>query len=230
MTSQGPIELYRSWKRTYADIGCVFARLMATKPPPGYAEAVVAGSDPSTIGREVATRIAAFVDDPEIFAAALVLPDVNDLPTLTKMALALASEPLWTITRWIISGTPIGDVVAFNLVREIPKADGGTCLSESLALAPFSEFPKTRRAPVTALEIFVGTAPAHQPTGDPTVKAHLADFNIEGLPAPSIYQLMWDGSKTGRLKSLGGVDDLRAKAKVTFAIPVSVASLIGCMP
>ena len=228
--SQGPIDLYRSWKRTYADIGCVFARLMATKPPPGYGEAVVAGSDPSTIAREIATRIATFVDDPLSFAAALVFPDVNDLPTLTKMALALASQPLWTVTRRIIPGTPIGDVVAFNVVREIPKADGGTCPSESLVLGPFSDFPKTRRAPVTALEIFVGTAPTHQPTGEPTVKAHLADFNIEGLPAASTFQLMWDGSKTGRLKSLDGIDDLRAKAKVTFAIPMSVAALIGCVP
>jgi hypothetical protein len=227
--SQGPIDLYRSWKRTRADIGCVFARLMATKATPGYGEVVVAGSDPPMVAREVATQIKTFVDDPQVFGAALVLPDVNDLPTLTKMALELASEPLWTVTRRIISGTPIGDVLAFNVVREISKADGGTCPSEALALGPFSEFPKTRRAPVTALEIFVGTAPTHQPTGEPTVKAHLADFNIEGLPASSTFQLMWDGSKTGRLKSLGGVDDLRAKAKVTFAIPMSVAALIGCV-
>ena len=94
MTSQGPIDLYRSWKRTHADIGCVFARLMATKPPPGYSEVVVAGSDPSTISREAATRIATFVADPEIFAVALVFPGVSDLPTLTQIALALASEPL----------------------------------------------------------------------------------------------------------------------------------------
>jgi hypothetical protein len=230
MTSQSPIEVYRSWKRTHADIGCVFARLMATKPNSGQREAVLAGNDPPTIAREVATQITTFVDDPQIFAAALVFRDVNDLPTLTKMALALASEPLWTVTRRIISRTPIGDVVAFNVVREIPLEGGGTCPSESLVLGPFSDFPNTRRAPVTALEIFVGTAPSHQPTGAETLKAHLADVPVEGLPTRAIFESMWDKSKSERLRSLGGIDDPRAKAKVTFAIPMALAELIGCVP
>src|SRR5690242_12001245 len=125
MTSQGTIDLYRSWKRTHADIGCVFARLMATKPNSGQREAVVAGSDPPTIAHEIATQIATFVDDLQIFSATLLFPDVNDLPTLTKVALALASEPLWTVTPRIVSGTPIGDVVAFNVTREIAIEGGG---------------------------------------------------------------------------------------------------------
>ncbi len=82
--------------------------------------------------QETAKQIAGFVDGRLVFAATLVFPDVDTLSTVTKVALALEAEPLWTITRRIISATPEGDVVAFNVVREVAKEDGGTCPSESL--------------------------------------------------------------------------------------------------
>lgn len=231
MNRQAPITLYRSWKRTSADIGCVFARYMAANPERfGQRAEVVRGRDPAKLAQAVGRRITAFVNDPEIVAATLVLPDVNDLACLAKTALALALEPLWTVTRTLLPGTPVGDVVAFNVVRDIPMQGGGTCPSETLLFGPFRKFPKTRKAPVTALEMFVGAAPTHQRDGKPTVRAHLADVVIDGLPAPAVFDSMWDGSKSERRRSLGGMDDPRAKAKVSFVIPMAVAMSIRCVP
>ncbi len=127
-----PLDIYLSWKRKYAAIGCVFARFLATKPTPGQREVVIKGTEPQTIAQETAKQIAGFVDGRLVFAATLVFPDVDTLSTVTKVALALEAEPLWTVTRRIISATPEGDVVAFNVVREVAKEDGGTCPSESL--------------------------------------------------------------------------------------------------
>jgi hypothetical protein len=203
---------------------------MATRPNSGQREAVVVGSDPPTIDREVATQITTFVDDPQIFAAALVFPDVNDLPTLRKMAFALASEPLWTVTPRIISGTPIGDVVAFNVAREILMESGGTCPSESLVLGPFSEFPQHSESPRHGARDLRGNR-AISPTdrgADP--QGAPADVPVEGLPTRATFDWMWDRSKSERRRSLGGIDDPRAKAKVTFAIPMALAALIGCVP
>jgi len=230
MNQPSPLNLYRDWKRKRADVGCVFARYMALKPERfGQREAIVRGADPVTVARAVAARIATFVADPEVAAATLVLSEVDDLATVAKVALALGAEPEWTVRRTVLQDTPIGDVVAFNVVRNILVQGGGTCPSEALVLGPFRTFPKTRRAPVTALEMFVGAGPATQRDGKPTLKAHLADVMIDGL-TPGVFDRMWERTRSERLRSLGGIDDPRAKAKVSFVISMAVATSIGCLP
>ena len=233
VTQQGyatsPQERYRAWKQKRADVGCVFARHMATKPKAfGQRAEVVTGSDAAALANEIATRVTAFVRDPKIVAAALIFPDVTRLRTLVNVALALKSHPHWGVRRRTIRGTPIGDVVAFNVVRDIPMRSG-VCPSEALVLGPFPAFPNTRRAPVTALEIFVGVPPKRQRDGKPTKKAHLADVPIE-LPTAKAFDTTWENSKRARLRSLGGIDDKRAKAKVAFVVPMKLAKTLGCAP
>jgi hypothetical protein len=229
MRRQSPIEVYRSWKRVRADVGCVFARYMAANPERfGQRAAAVRGRDPGRIAASVAGRISVLVQDPDVAAATLVLPQVSNLGTLTEVALALGSQPQWTVTLRPLLATPIGDLVALNLVRQIPMEGGVSCPSEMLALGPFAEFPNTRRAPVVALEMFVGTAPTCQRDGKPTVRAHLADVVIDG-PAKAIFNGMWERTKSERLRSLGGVDDPRAKAKVSLVIPMDLAKSLGCV-
>jgi hypothetical protein len=231
MKRPSPLTLYRDWKRKDAAVGCVFARYMATKPERfGQRAAVVRGADPATIARRVAAQIATLVADDEAAAATLVLSEVDNLATLARFALALGAEPEWAVRRTVLQDTPIGDVVAFNIVRDILMHDGNTCPSEALVLGPFSTFPKTRRAPVTALEMFVGLAPTNQRDGKPTLKAHLADVMIDGLRTPGVFNSMWKQTQSERLRSLGGIDDPRAKAKVSFVISMAVARSIGCVP
>jgi hypothetical protein len=216
MRRQSPIEVYRSWKRVRADVGCVFARYMAANPERfGQRAAAVRGRDPGRIAASVAGRISVLVQDPDVAAATLVLPQVSNLGTLTEVALALGSQPQWTVTLRPLLATPIGDLVALNLVRQIPM-EGGV------------SFPNTRRAPVVALGMFVGTAPTCQRDGKPTVRAHLADVVIDG-PAKAIFNGMWERTKSERLRSLGGVDDPRAKAKVSLVIPMDLAKSLGCV-
>lgn len=224
-----PLDRYRLWKRNNPDIGCVFARYMAAKPTEfGQRAEIVSGATAPAIAREIAARMTAFVNDPDVVAAALVFPDVIALPTIVEIALELASQPNWRVTRSVLANTPIGDAVGFNIVRDVPMQIA-MCPSEALVLGPFVEFPNTRRAPVAALEMFVGVPPPCKHSGAPTTKVHLADVPIQ-LPAQSVFNNMWTNSEAARLQSLGGVDDTRAKAKVAFAIPMALATQLGCAP
>jgi hypothetical protein len=226
-----PLERYRRWKRFQPDVGCVFARYMANKPNEfGQRAVLINGHKASAVAAEIAIRVTEFIDDPTIVAGALVLPELTTLTRVVRVALALANrgEGAWKVTRAILRETPVGDVVAFNVVRRLPMTHS-TCPSEALLLGPFNEFPNTRRAPVTALELFVGVPPTHKHSGESTKKVHLADVPIP-LPAESVFNSMWERTVEARRKSLGGVNDERAKAKVTFSIPMSLATKLGCKP
>lgn len=227
-----PIDRYRQWKRFQPDVGCVFARYMANKPNDfGQRAAVIPGHKADVVAAEIETTVTEFVDDPTAVAGALVFPDLTTLTRVVRVAQALDGRDAWKVTRSILRKTPGGDVVAFNIVRQVPMG-GATCPSEALLLGPFREFPNTRKAPVTALELFVGIPPTHKHDGKPTKKVHLADVPIQllQLPAESVFNSMWDRTTKARLQSLNGANDERAKAKVTFSIPMALATKLGCVP
>lgn len=224
-----PLERYRAWKHKNAAVGCVFARYMAATPHDGGQHAVVVnGSDPAVLAASIDALVTADVADPNIQGIAMVFPDVTDLEVIARTALALESYAGWHVARRLLAATPAGDVIVFNVVREVRRADGVPVPSEALVLGPFEGFPNTRQAPVAAMEVFVGTPPTHQPNGSETKKAHLADVRLQ-LPAAGVFERMWNQSKQARLDSLG-FDDDRARAKVTFVIPFALAQSIGCVP
>jgi hypothetical protein len=223
---------YLKWRRQPA-VGCVFARLMSTRPRDfgQRFEEVSAKSAPSRIAASIAKRMDIFVADKTVSAATLLLPDVITLKRLTTIVLELRAHSKWDVTTTLLEGTSAGDVVAFRVVRHIPFQNA-TCPSEALALGPFRSFPPTRRAPVTALEVFVGEPmPMDPKTHSATTKANLAhmDLSDTDLEASQI-DTMWEMSKVGRLRSLGGSEDDRAKAKVSFVIPLALAQQLGCVP
>lgn len=83
---------------------------------------------------------------------------------------------------------------------------------------------------MTTLEIFVGPPQALDPKDKtPSTKANLAHVLF---PAPSqeAFDTVWKNSQRARLASLGGIDDPRAKAKVSFVLPVALAKKMGVMP
>jgi hypothetical protein len=131
---------------------------------------------------------------------------------------------------------PNADMVTVAILRELPL-DDETRLSEALVLGPFAEFPPTRQSPVTALELFVGVPLRQDPkTHAPTNRANLAHIDLldrdiicVDLTPPAI-DAMWTRSKEGRYRSLGGVEDNRAKARVSFVIPASLAHELECAP
>lgn len=224
-----PLDKYREWKRCQPQVGCVFARYMASKPADfGQSAAVIAGRNASSVATEIESKITEFLLDPTVVAAALVFPDLKKLPDVVGVALALGEKSGWKVSRSVLPTSTVGDVVAFNVVRHVPMGEI-TCPSEALVLGPFKEFPNTRRAPVVAMELFVGNPPKHKHSGEPTVKVHLADVPIR-LPASSVFDTMWEKTIESRLESLGGANDERAKAKVSFSIPMALATQLGCVP
>lgn len=230
MKAKRPVDRYREWKLKRPDVGCVFARYMASRPKEfGQRTLVLPGKDPAKLAAVIAAQTAAAIEAPEANAVAFVLPEVRSLRTLARIALELSAQPGWAVKARLLKKTPAGKVVALNVVRHIPMGTT-TCPSETLMLGPFRVFPKTRRAPVAALEVFVGKPPPYAKDGTPTQKAHLALVPMHGLPSASTFETMWRNTEKGRLASLGGKDDHRAKAKVALVMPVSLATALGCMP
>lgn len=219
---------YLDWKRKTPDMGCVFARLIANTPERygQRVETVGAASTPTRVAGSICSRIDRMLDDPGTSAGTLLFPGLTDLEGLAKALLALHGRPGWTVGTTPLIHPEAGDLVAVSLVRSIPFGET-TIPSEALVLGPFAEFAPTRRAPVVALELFVGRPLGADPkTGQPTAKANLAHIEIPA-PTPAFYARMWERSQAGRLKSLGGVDDVRAKAKVAFVMPLDMAKKLG---
>lgn len=220
---------YLAWRRQPA-VGCFFARHLATRYA-DYPQRIVSiptGRGAHRATTEIAERISAFVGDPDIVAATLLFPGLTTLEETARMMLALKDHPGWSVSTAFLQPPPNREMVTVHVSREIPFGTT-TCPSEVLVLGPYKEFPNTRRAPITALEMYVGEPLANDPkTGTPTVKANLAHMELN-LPTPTAREKMWDKSIEGRKQSLGG-DDNRAKAKVTFVIPVPTARRLGCLP
>lgn len=214
----------------------MFARAMSHAPA-DYGQVVeeIGYAEPTAVATAVATRVQQLVATPGILAAAFVLPGIETLEKLMAMALALPTDPTWHVDAWQLDPPPEMELAAVRVVRDLPFGNS-TLPSEALALGNFGVFPKTRRAPHTAFEIFVGE-PAPQDPKDhtPSTKANLAHIDLRDPNlinrdfTQKAVDTMWDKSKAGRLSSLGGVEDRRAKAKVTFVVPIALARRLGCL-
>ena len=230
-----PADEYLTWRQGPA-IGCNVARAMSHDPS-DYGQLVeeIAADDPVMAATNIANRVQQLVPEPGVLAVAFVLPGIQTLEKLMAMALALPTDPTWHLNVWQLEPPPEMDLTAVRVVRDLPFGNG-TLPSEALALGNFDVFPKTRRAPHTAFEIYVGEpAPQDPKTHRPSTKANFAhiDFRDPTLInrdfSQAAVEKMWEKSNAGRLSSLGGVDDRRAKAKVTFVVPTAVAKKMGCL-
>jgi hypothetical protein len=227
-----PKEQYLHWKRTNSAVGCRFARLMAITPSEyGQRIEVASGASAQPLAVAIDGFVKKHIADPDASALTILLPETNSLPTIVGVALALTPLAGWAVTRWHEPTAPGGAAVAFGIARDVALASGTLVPSEVLALGPFDVFPATRKAPVTALEIFVGTPLALDPKKKtPTTKANLAHVNVTPPLDQKQFANAWTKSEEARLASLGGTEDCRAKAKVAFAIPLSLAQSLGCAP
>jgi len=125
---------------------------------------------------------------------------------------------------------PAGDLVAIHIARLLPFGETW-CPSEVLVLGPFDGFPATRRAPVTAMEVFVGPPLPFDPKSHlPTTKANVAHMKLPDAITAKMIDKMWEKSGLDRELSLGTKDDNRAKAKVSFVVPGDLARQMGCAP
>jgi hypothetical protein len=220
---------YLNWRRQSA-VGCMFARYLAGRPSDYQQRIVVVPTrrGPLRASADLAERIGDLAADQLIVAATLLFPGLETLEDTARVMLGLKSYDHWSVTTSRLAPPPQRELVAVHVSRQIPFGRA-TCPSEALVLGDFDEFPNTRRAPVTAMEIYVGQPRRDDPkTGQPTIKANLAHMDLN-LPTPTAWDRMWAASEKGRLDSLGGPDN-RAKAKVSFVIPVPIARRLECLP
>jgi len=227
---------YLQWRYGPA-VTCKFARMIAIRPGDygQKVEEIPSRGTPMQVATTIARRIDRYVSEEAVSAAALLMPGITSLEKLTRVALALGARPGWDVSFVNVENSRWGDLVAGRIVREIPFGD--TALpSEALVLGPFAEFAPTRRSPVLALEIYVGEPMTHDPkTHKPSTKANLAhmDLNRGSDLDQSQIDILWQASIDARLAALElspGLDDNRAKAKVSFVIPASLARQLECTP
>jgi hypothetical protein len=217
---------YLKWRREPA-VGCRFARWLSNHPNDygQQIEEVSRSGNPMRIAAAIVSRVDRLVADPSISAATLLLPQIVNVEALANIALALRGRPQWNVTTSKLEPPPVGkNLVRVHIVRQLPF-ENTVRPSEVLVLGPFNIFPPTRRSPVTAFEIFVGKPMANDPgSGKPTDKTNLAHMDLSGSQlTPNAFDNLWNGSRAGRLASLGGVEDNRAKAKVSFVISATLA-------
>jgi hypothetical protein len=223
----GVASRYLQWKGQ-PQIGCLFAQALSRKPD-GHGQRIDVLNGQKGAG--LASRIDAIAHrelaDPESQAATIIIPRVTTLEPLVEMATTLKSMVGWQVEHWIEPTTPTGPIVAFRITREVPIVGGTTVPSEALVMGPFDVFPETRRAPVTAMEIFIATASAKDIFGRPRDKANLADIVFEPALNPTAFSIMWDRTKKLRGERLADPQDRRARAKVSFVVPLPVAKALG---
>lgn len=227
--ARSPRQTYLDWRRTPA-VGCVFARYLSRSPEDhGQAvESIEIDTSPDQIAQEIAHRTSDLIADAAIKAALILLPKVRSVKELAEISIELGQLSGWTVSTSELDAPPDAEMTAVHLFRDVPFADT-TTKSEILVFGPFDEMPATRRAPVTAIEFLVCEPMGVDPkTQKPTTRANLAHLELE-LPSQAAFDSMWNGSFSGRLKSLGG-EDSRAKAKVSFAISSALASELGLAP
>ncbi|MGH7116379.1 MAG: hypothetical protein ACREE9_18025 [Stellaceae bacterium] len=225
-----PEKMYLAWRKR-REIGCVFAQIIARHPDRFEQRIDVISGQLSAdeLAASIAARCDRLIADAATAAATILLPDILTLEDAARTFLALSDQPGWGVTTTSIQNQPAERFVAIHIVKMIPFGTT-TCPSEALVLGPFDEFPPTRRAPITALEIYVGDPRPFDPKipGKPTTKANLAHIEMN-LPTHVAFEKIWAMSEKGRRLSLGG-DDSRAKAKISLALPYDLAQQLGCLP
>lgn len=220
---------YLKWRKK-PHVGCVFARLLSSRPADFavHIETVPTGRAPQRIAADIEQRVAALVQATGVSSATLLFPGLTSLELASRIMLSLGQLPAWSVTTSVLQPPPAMDLVCVHIARQIPFG-GATCPSEALFLGPFRPFPPTRKAPIAALEIFVGDPMPFDPkNGSPTTKSNLAHIKME-LPSATAFETMWENSIKGRRLSLGG-DDNRAKAKVAYVMPLAMARRLRCEP
>ena len=213
--------VYLDWIRR-PQVGCIFAQLLARPVNRTGMRTVVARGD-SGVGdpRELAVQIAQLVDesvqDPSYEALSVLMPQVLNDVTLTQLVWELGTQPGWYIE---LEHGWRGTLILIGMRVEIAE----DVVAETLGMGPFEIFPPTRQCPITTLEIRTKRTRAK--------KSHLSKTFLAGHLADIPTDHMLTGAAHGALRSkftpwlrrriLGNQEDMRAKAGVTYSLPVAI--------
>ena len=215
--------VYLDWLRR-PQVGCIFAQLLARPANRvGMRTVVARGCSDNDSPNELATQIDRLVDESVSRAVdeavTVLLPEVLTFEVLARLVWELSRLPTWHIEierRWRRT------VILIGLRVRIATS----VYAETLGMGPFTIFPPTRQCPVTTLEIRTKTKRARRSRLFRNRRAaHLADISVDDILTKDGFRYRFK-TLTPRLKrrALGGENDKRAKARVTYSIPAAIWS------
>ena len=182
---------------------------------------VARGSSGVGVPGELAVQIAQLVDDavqnPCCEALSVLMPQVLNEETLAQLVWELSTQPGWDIEREHIWR---GTLVLIGMRVEIAE----DVVAETLGMGPFDIFPPTRQCPITTLEIRTNRMRAKRSQLSKThLAAHLADISTDHMLTRETHRDLF-AKFTPWLKRriLGNQPDMRAKAGVTYSLPVAM--------
>lgn len=193
--------------------GCLFAKVLnSARPTYGWETAVMPPGTVEEVARWVEEHVRAGIDTDETRIVSLVFPWLTADVDLAALLRRLAGLPGWSVAPMDPGEDPV------RLAARVALCDGEVD-SWVLGFGPFAFLPRTRRAPFTEIVIPVKPkVPGQHRMDDDMRRSHLADVPVPALLDPKFEGLV---ASTGdhRRFVLGGAEDERAKAKVTYAIP-----------
>ena len=215
--------VYLDWIRR-PQVGCIFAQLLARHAHRSRIRTVVARGcfgtgDPKELAIQVNLLVGESADDPSSEALSVLMPQILDLQTLADFAWQLSHQPGWTIER---EHTWRRRLVLIGLRAQI----GTGVVAETLGLGPFEIFPSTRKCPLTTLEIRTKPKRAKRSQlSNEYLAAHLADIPTTHMLAPKTHRALFKHlTPKLRRRILEGKEDMRAKASVTYTLPIAIWS------
>ena len=215
--------VYLDWL-SRPQVGCVFAQLLARPIYRTSVRTVVARGasgvgDPGELAVQITELVDESVKDASDEALSVLLPQVLDPESLTRLVWELGNQAGWTIEKEQLWRKTL---VLIGLRVEI--ANG--VVAETLGMGPFEIFPTTRKCPVTTLEIRTKSKRARKSHLSTThLASHLAQIPMDHKLTPAEFGVRFR-TFTPWLKKriLGEKGDLRAKAGVTYSVPAAIWS------
>lgn len=213
--------VYLDWLRR-SQVGCIFAQLLARpRNRTGMRTVIVRGShasdDPTELAIEIDHLVNESVNDASNEAITVLLPQMLSIELLARLLWELSHFSGWMIEReqpWRPS------LVRIGLRVEI----GEDVVAEVLGMGPYSFFPNTRQCPISTLEVRTkpfGARPSH--VSNTYLASHLAQIPVgHVLTTEQISVLSKKFTRALRNRILAGEEDMRAKASVTYSIPVAI--------
>ena len=217
--------VYLDWLRR-PQVGCIFAQLLARPSYRANLRTVVARGtsgigDPTELATQIANLVSESVGNDSDESLSVLLPQVLIPETLVHLVWALGNQTMWKIEKETLWRRTL---VLVGLRVEI--AEG--VFAETLGMGPYDIFPTTRQCPITTLEIRTKDIRAKRNRLTRNLLAsHLADIPTEHIMKSSTHGLL-RSKLTPWLKRriLGHQNDMRAKAGVTYSLPVAIWSTL----
>ena len=215
--------VYLDWLRR-PQVGCVFAQLLARshyrtgiKTVVARGDAAVGEPEPRKLATEVDRLVGSCVQNSSIEAVSVLLPQILTVEGLAHFVWELSCQPGWSIERehlWRRTLVQIG--------LRVEISDG--IVAETLGMGPFDIFPPTRQCPVTTLEIRTKPKGAKKSQQSKThLAVHLANVSTEHMLSRKMHRALFSRYTPWlRKRILGHKEDTRAKARVTYSLPVAI--------